>query len=256
MIAIQCRNKTYFGPEEWNKLTRKQLLCFANCLSSNLEDYETKIRIAYTFSGLPLWLFLKTNQIQRWEIGSQFKFLFEENKLTRQLIPLVRIGLMEFNGPDDEMKNLDADEFAELDRYYSAFRKSNKSDDLDLMISVIYRKKCRSKDTGDVREPFNEHSVAERSETIAKLNNKTKYAILLHYIGVRSLMVKKHPHVFTKGENLRKKNFGWPQVFYNLAGNKLGEVKNVEKNKIWNLLYILEMNEVERIENERKDKTN
>jgi hypothetical protein len=67
-------------------------------------------------------------------------------------------------------------------------------------------------------------------------------------------MTETFPNVYKTHETTPGKNFGWGGVLTDIAGPKYGTDEELQKRNVWNLLFIMEKNEVRRKEAEREKK--
>ncbi|MNH34786.1 hypothetical protein D3C79_954060 [compost metagenome] len=74
--------------------------------------------------------------------------------------------------------------------------------------------------------------------SFCRLPDYINYAVLLCYLGNRSLIIKSHPHVFSGGESNEKKT--WTDVLLNISGTKFGDYDKTITQNIWLLLRDLD----------------
>lgn len=251
MNTFQIRNKTWKGPESFDELTPKQLAFFALLTLKRKSRNEIFRTVGYRFSSIPFWYYFKLNRIQQSFIEDKYEFLMEEFTMKSWKFPKVKSRFNVYYGPEGPLKNTSGAEFAYADKYFSAYAKSKDIKDLNRFIACLYRDAT----TGgnwliDMREPFEFRKIESNAKKIRKVPMEIKYAIYLNYIGVRADMVKSFPNVFNNKNQSKAKSFGWPGIFYELSGDKLGKEEEVQNKFIWNLLAIMEMNEIRRMERE------
>jgi hypothetical protein len=255
MNSFRIGNKTFTGPSCFDELSADQLKLWADLSLQKLTKRELLRIVGYRFSSIPAWYYFKLNRIQQCHIEDQYEFLFTEYTMTTWKYPIISRLFTTLYGPDGNLKNCTGAEFAYTDKYFATYSKSKASHDLDALIACMYRERGEGTIL-DVRKPFHHKEIQTRLRIVKRFPINLKYAIYLNYIGVRADMVKKHPHVFTNHTEQRVRSFGWPGIFYELAGDKLGKEEEVQNKYIWNLMAIMEMNEVRRIERERDLKIN
>lgn len=253
MHTIAIKKKVYTAPASFNELTAKQLLQWCACIANGLTGLAASKRIGYYFSGVPAWTYFSLPAATRYQIGDLFDFLFGKNTLTVMKINSFRVGLGKYYGPGDRMKNVIAEEFIMADAHFVQYEKTKDIKYLDMLLANIYRERKKDKAyTGDDRCAYNSFEVLAREKKIRRLSLKMKHALLLQYQGVRNLLPAKFPNVFNAKNRVSGKNFGWPGIITDLAGPKLGTDKDVLKMNVWNLFFVMEMNEVRRLEAEKK----
>ena len=191
-------------------------------------------------------MFFKFTDDQVFDLLSLSDFIFKNNDLSRAVIPHFRIGLRKYYSPGNKLGNLSIEEFSYADTFYMKHKQTNEIEWLNLLIVTLYRPKTHDHRPdsvdykGDIREEFNSYILNFRSEKISKLKNKTKFAILLFYEGCRNIIIKQHPHVFTKNKP-KGKDFGWGGTLVELAGNKFGTHEQTKKANLWDVMGHLEM---------------
>lgn len=243
-------------PEEWNELSRKQLL-FTMLVFSRTDHHRTRQHHLLQnllqlpdaeFDALPPWVL--------YELRSLTRFLLEDEPakpFTKQLLPVVRpYGFSRrYYGPADLLVNLSFAEFIAAESYLFRYLQKQDAASLHGFIATLYRpqrwfhsvRKRLGDYTGDNREPFNEHLVAGRAKHLAKLPVTQKAAILAWYKGCRSMLERLYPEVFSvEGEESQSsKASSWEPVLRGMAGGKFGDVRHTAKVQAHQILA--EMNE-------------
>lgn len=257
MNTFQIKNRTWIAPASFDELSMDQLTLFARIQQSGKTRKEMLRTIAYRFSSIPAWYYMRLNRIQQMHIEDHFTFLFEEYTMNTWKVQKFNVGSTTYYGPDGPLKNTTGAEFAYADKHFAAFAKGKDPGELDKFIACFYRPMTVNGNwIIDMRIPFEFREIGMHAKHIRSVPADLKYAIFLNYIGVRADMVRRHPNVFAETVKAKVRSFGWPGIFYELAGDKLGTETDVQNKFIWNLMGIMEMNEVRRIEREAEIKSN
>lgn len=247
MNKLEYGNINIDYPSTWNELSKRQLLYIGARWQYWAEQVSVGKKFAYEsvyllkimlgaislnpFNKVKKMLF-KLNDMEVYALSKTVDFILNDNTLTNQLLPYVRIVFKKFYGPDNALKNITIDEFAFADTFISRYLKGKNENDLHLALACLYRpgKKENVLNYGDAREPFNNNKVELYAKSIAKLPYYYKQAILLFYIGSRRAWEKQYPAVFDN-EPKQGPDFGWLGVIQSLAGEKFGTVNQVGKTK-------------------------
>lgn len=242
-------------PSSFDELTAAKLVFWAQCVLSNLPFREALRRIAFRFSGIPIWYFSKLTRTQQMAIEEAYEWLAKPYRMEKWLINELRPLGRRFVGPGHRMMNMTSDEFSECDRFFNLYRQNKDRRDLNKMLACMYRP-ASGGTPNDPRRPFYSGEVSTRAFWMRFVPMRIRYAVFLNYIGVRELMPQKFPNIFSSSNEQRANKYGWPGLIIEMAGAKIGNVKEVEKYTIWNLLFIAERNEEMRIESERNKRAN
>jgi hypothetical protein len=169
-------------------------------------------------------------------------WVFDEKKvITKQLIPSYK----GYHGPTSEFDNLRMKEFHMSERYYKEIVNEENEDveaSLNNLVAVLYRpgkrfyNKKKDKD-GDIRIDFNHNKLPYYSKKIARWPVKVKQAIFLWYGGCRQQLEDNNQLVFKTPSAIdfeSQFDTGMYGVMRNLAGDKLGTVKEIEE------MYVVE----------------
>ncbi len=231
MTSIKINDYTTEIPASWNELDRKMLLALASMLNEKYVEYDFKIRALFILSGWKLISPIANTTLYRvrlkyrkkaWVNEQQMLALCEnigfllkksENKkqtvfnvaprLTKNLIPNIRILYKKYYGPADALYNLEFGEYLTAENYFTQYLKTSDEGALDKLIATLYRRQDKDFDPeefnyrGDRREPFNYHNIDARARKLSKIDKPLKLAIMLFYEGCRAHIAKLFPTVFT-----------------------------------------------------------
>ena len=246
-------NKKIEAPASWNELTKKQLYKIAEIIHSERYLIDGKIRLVVAVLGIRLMLFLKLNASQVYDLLPLAKFVMNDNELTINLVPKLRISFTYYYGPNDRLSNITIEEFSFLDTFFIRYKETGDNLWLNLLCSAMYRPKRADYNPtaetykGDIRVDFNKHLVFYSAHRFESLSSAQKYAILLFYDGCRNQITKKYWNIFGQ-KKTSGKSFGWGGVLMELAGNKFGDH---ERTKTANLLDVLNHLEMEGIKTKK-----
>jgi len=228
---------------KYNELSKRQLLRIA------------KVQLSETSTLRKRVLFLK---ILLWKNNAFFKrlpdagiadlllltdFLFEKDKdtyvlsapkITKQLIPFVRIRFTKYYGPGDLLNNISVMEWGRAEKYFLRFHKSHSVEDLNNLVAVLYRpldknKKITDKDyNGDMRLKYNDFTHFNRVKHFARMDITTRHAIFMYYTACRDAIFKskKYAEVFDGQESKTIKSntdFTWIDFIMDLSGKNFDD---------------------------------
>lgn len=229
------RNLVREVPEGWNELTGKQLQDIITVLYSNVPLYQKKIMVWRILLEIKWWLLLAMKDDDVAGFIWMTDFIFEDIKITRNIIPVIKTRFHKFYGPLSELRLIKAAEFMESDKYFLKYTKAveNKEDWsewLDLFVAVLYRERTSGTKKVDptrvdIREPFNGNSVEYRAKLIRKVPAAKKLAILNWYRSCRAVWEKMFDQVFS-GENSKSAvNYGWFETLKRVSADDFGTME-------------------------------
>lgn len=139
-------------------------------------------------------------------------------------------------GPGKDFKYLYFEEFIKAEKHYTAYAKDQKPEDLDKLMSCIYRPKrwpidkSNPLNSEDCRVLYSTNLQATMLEKVAKWPLEMKMAIFFYYDSCLQLLVKTFPWAFTPGEKtgfkLRNES---PKTLYHVAREL---AKGIELEKV------------------------
>jgi len=93
---------------------------------------------------------------------------------------------------------------------------------------------------GDLRKPFNKHTVEHRARLIYTLDRGQQMAMLLNFIGARNYFVKQFPKVFRRSTNVKAAaKSGWGPVLIRLAGDDPTRQAEIERMNVYDTMRYL-----------------
>lgn len=234
-------------PTSWNELTADQLAFIAGLLHSNQDMDKYQFRILVIKKLLKLkWhhiLILKDRIVDLYPF---FSWIEEENTLTENKFPVIKLEGIEFYGPIGDFETLTADEWTEADTAFMDYNESKDISDLDRMISCLWRERSFLKSPesenweGDYRIKFSEHRVKLIQTYIKKMDVGIKYAILTWYMGCRQDWEKLFERVF-KENQMAMESFGWQETIQKLSGSAFGNLQETMITPMYKLLLNMEI---------------
>ncbi|MDJ1472833.1 hypothetical protein [Xanthocytophaga flava] len=257
MVPVEIRTKRFVHtlfrsrikrqvPQSWSELSAKQLLSIIQLLHMPLPLVVIKYRI------VSVLIRLSTKKMHSWFTHVQAAQLFyltdfilkdNQNVLTRQLLPVVKVPFFSIDlepfkirfgkrvklfGPSDGLKNIIYDELIFADGLFQQYFQSKKIEDLNKFVSVLYRPgRTDNKETGDLREEFNKHTIEKRAEIVARLPIAYKLAIFFFYQGCRKTFIARYPDLFEGGESEAKPVNTWLEMARHIPNDKFGTIEHI-----------------------------
>ncbi len=208
MTFIKIGDKYYPMPTCWNELTGDQLVRCLPVIYADWSDGKKQLALLRILTGIGRWRFLFAHPAELSEYFYRLSFLFEQNTLTRNLVPRYD-GL---HGPGDNFCNITVSEFIFSETFYLRYRENNEIADLDMLIAVLYRAgrfiltyNYRINPAGDFRRKFNDNLIDHYVKKIRRWPIGVKNAILHYYEGCRGRLVESYSDVFGgSGEPARR----------------------------------------------------
>ena len=200
---------TFNIARNWNELNDWQLKKIASELfSSHSNERKSFLLTFYLFaSSNRLWSWVKLLILLLRVPSSQLKtyasFLYKTDDLTR-FPKKICSGFGFLYGPADRLSNITINEYAHADLFYYRWRKTKNVQDLNRLVSVLYRPKAKEGHSSDKRRAFNGSELKFHARRAQKLSLKTKRVVAMAFQGSRTLIVTRYKHVFkrsTGGEN-------------------------------------------------------
>lgn len=261
------KTRTFNIPENWNELTVDNLLYIGDnfeawrmLISINESLLKAKCLLFINFTGLVgkakfeliknIEFLPETDQL---DLINLTDFVFEKIDLTVNKIKKIKVGDLEFYGPDDDFGNISIGEFAFADNFFMRYFLERKEEDLDLMIGCLYRPKTTEKYTGDDREKFNKNKIESFTKRLKKMSYAHKVAIFLWYSGCRESLVNRYPEPFSKTENIGESNQTWINVIIELSGDKFGDFETTNDTNIHLVMMEIQMAHNKMLEQEKNN---
>lgn len=241
MITVYLNDKGVSRlPESFNELTPEQLLAIAPFVGKAEYTEAEKLNVCFLLMQTNLMLTtketLKKNAYEffadelRTKVLPLVPFLFAENKLTAQLLPVVSVGRIlkkKFYGPSSQFNNLTLEEFSDAEDCLSHFEQTLDPIWISRFFAVLYRPGHPSHETlrGDARNVYNIHLNDKYGSQLMKLSEHHRAAILLWYQGCRAEVVSDYAFLFLKDKKDEAAQSSWVDVIHGMAGTKFGDIK-------------------------------
>ena len=230
-----------------------------NILAEQLH-YE-KVRLMIVLSDLKGWskrqerkLFFNYSDKDLVRDAQNINFIFDKIELTTNYYPRLILPFSIYHAPKSIYK-LTGIEFAFAEKCFYDYMTNGHTDDLNMLIAILYRKNAKKNHpsslsySGDIREPFNQHSVDYRQNKMWMLSKTKKMCILLWYSGSRQVLIDRYKDtVFAPSTSGKPLEYGLLSVFRELAGRDITKQLKVEKTPI----SVILMNLHESIKESRK----
>ena len=209
------------SPQSWDDLTSSQVLFICKLFAKAKQESNFLTRVAlfvyglrplsaYHLKGFNYFLFrsgrrrmiLSAEQVA--SLAKKFSWLTGQSDLTRNMFPVLRVGLKKYYGPEEKLFNLNFAEYQSAENFFLAFNTLKEVRHLDLLVATLYRlqikhykKICKSPSfKGDRREEFNDYLVEARAKKINRISIAHKYAVYQYFMGCISYLKKTYPLVF------------------------------------------------------------
>lgn len=235
------------GPTCWNDLTPKQLLRLVSVLYSGETDPEKlKIKITRVLFNLRWHHIFLISAAQLAYLNTFFGFILDKNELTENRFPFLRVRFRKYYGPVGSFSTLKAEEWTHAADAFREYTSTNDEKYLDLLIAILWRPKNPKADPesedwmGDYRIPYNEFTVEGRAKKLAKIDFRTKLAILLWFRGCWAEWEEMFPRLFSATSG-QAESFGWMETLQKLSGQTFGNIKETKTTWMWNLLLKMEI---------------
>lgn len=193
-------------PTSWNQLTTWQLKRIASVIFSDRDSKKiTFLLVVYLFMPrISFWnilkLFFLFTQVPYSNLKDYTKFLYSENDLTK-FPKKLRSRFKYLYGPADRLSNVNIEEYAYADLFYYNWAKTKKTEDLDRLVSVLYRPKSNdTEESTDSRQAFNKDKLRFHAKSVARLSYITKITIMMAFQGSRDSIIKRYKNVYKKGK--------------------------------------------------------
>lgn len=273
MIPVQInytvRNKvrtiTRDMPSEWSELSRALWLKYWQCIKYKK---SAQFWMSFMFNALKIrpslyykaFMSTKAARIKFNELVASFAWLGGEIgdiKFASNKVPYISGSVRTYYGPGEMFGAMKVLEFAQIDtRLRNTIRKGDR-DKMNEILGIMYRPWNFKSLTnywlknGDIREPFNHDMVPVYAKRMAKINDAERNAAFFNLVANRAMLPSMFPKVFSTVGAKKPSAFGWSGLIYDMAGDKVGKVSEVNDMYIMDLLFYLEKEETDRIKREQ-----
>lgn len=246
MIQLIYDKKTYLIPENWNELSRTQVVLLIKLMHEEREDIDFLYHALQILLDCWDWEYVRLDNDFKARAFDHIIWIAGENTLTKNPFPVLCdfFYMHKLYGPADEFDNIRAKEFHHAEMNYIQFIETKDVQYLNNLVGILYRKHCGLKGSalkarGDVREDFNEYLVKDYAKYASKININTKRAIFQWYDGCRQNMLGAYNEMKT-GKKVGIEDFkGLYPLMHSMAGDKYGQFEVIEQKLVWDLLYAM-----------------
>lgn len=271
MLSIDINSKISRDyPESIAEMTSDQFVNFADLVfmyqSKQISYQEFSVRLTYTLLNMERTV-KKTNKSRLSEVSECINYIaknndafFEEKhkegktykvialNFVSNLIPKIKVGDQWYYGPSDALTNTEFGEYVSALNFYIDFSKSNKVEDLDLLVGVLYRPENESKSLNDKRTPFNKELISYYAKEVSTIPFAEKYAIYLFFAACQQFIVTTKELSLSGGitvdlsvlfnqSKTNEKGIGMAGIIYSLAeSNVFGDAEKTAKQPTYEIL--------------------
>lgn len=258
MNTLQIKIPTHFGlrklnfkaPDNFNALTKAQLLKVVRLIFSDAPDIDKKIAATKHLYGLKWWHLFLFTPAQMAYMNTFCSWLFDgDHRLTENKIDKISTGLFKKNlyGPMGDFETLKGSEWTDADSAYMSFLETTEEENLDNLIAILWRPRNKAINPKsesfkkDIRIPYNPHTVERRAKQVSKIDSSIKYAILLWYRGCRMDWEDMFEKVFKGGTKEQVENYGWTETIQKVSGKLFGNLNDTEDTYMYKILLNMQI---------------
>jgi len=244
MNQVQIDNIRRSLPSTWNELTSQQLLFVSRLFREMLTIADFRVRALREFLSVKRKAFKRVAPEDAYFLCRTLDFLTIEVTLTKNVIPVIRIGLKKYYGPSDAMTNCTFGEFTLASSVLEEFHKSSSEDHLDQLVAILYRPKKafwfirkHFTDHQDPRVRFMNRSLNKRAGRMAKIDHCLKYSVFLFFTGVLNSLTTLYPYVYRQKEDADSQDNSWASLIISLADGKTDDksLETVMNSNLYNV---------------------
>jgi len=243
--------KQFSGPATWDELTEKQFLYVVRAKTLVKDITKQALILGQLLFDIPARYIREATHLQKLTIAGTMNYIYEEQVAIRKwFFKLLLVNFKKYYGPADELDNLTFGELMFADENFRRYQKTKDIRYIDQLIAILYRRRGTKEHfslTGDVREPFNKAHIERNAKLFKYLKDEIKQAILINYIGCRSIMAEPFGFVFQKIDeddetDKPATNGSWLDVAIQLARKEqaLGNLLELENQNAYLVLKVLD----------------
>jgi len=231
-------------PTEWNELSRKQLLHVSRLFIARLPVVDFRVRTLFEFLSIGKNTFKRIAPEDAYTLCESLDFLNKEVNLTRNLIPVINVGLRKYHGPADAMVYCTFGEFTLACSALDEFQKTGEVKYLDELVAILYRPRklfwsIREyfTDNQDPRGKFMNRTLKKRAGNLGKLDHCLKYSIYLFFNGVLNSLPSLYPFVYRQKDETDSQDNGWASLIISLADGKTDDksLETIMNSNLYNV---------------------
>jgi hypothetical protein len=217
-------------------------------LDEELQTY--RIQVLKKLCNIGWWPYSKRNRAFFSLLGDELaeillytNFIFKKIELKKPF-ESIRFRFKTYYLPTENLDNITAGEFHFAEKAFVQAISGDKAALAQLM-AILWRPRGKGpqhdrthhKFTGDIRTPFNPHTIESREGLFAYLPGNYSYPTLLWFAGCRAAIIENYPEIFT-GTDQGGSEDGWLDIFRALARDPL-KFEEVANKKLHFLLWEL-----------------
>ena len=162
--------------------------------------------------------------------------------------------------PQGLMLNVTLEEFALAERMAERYQKTGDIEDLERLITVLYRPTLKDLRRADPRQPLSLSRIGDYDRIVTAAPKRMKLAIWVNYQGNRNALMDYFPRLFPRIDpqerapdtSEQKSGKLWDRLHLQLAGTTLGTSDRVKQQPIWDVLAYMD----EKLQEQQKQKKN
>lgn len=232
------RNRKISVPSGWRELNSVQFLSAARLYLGTISDDKFMMQ----FFSLPKRIVKRLDAFQKYKLIEQVEYL-RDARVPHSDFFMSRIPGTSLFSPGPRMNGMCLQQFMTVDTYFSRYLISEKKEFLDMMVASLYMKKDeRFVLTGESVPSLFHHnpkllSIEGRLPVIRKLDEATKYAVLLNFILIKKWLGGAYPHLFAESDEPQpkpnskpkiQKPVDWLEIFDNFVGENIPEMEKYQ----------------------------
>lgn len=236
-------------PTNWNDIPPKKLNRVLFLIGNLKESKKLDILLFFTLQNIRWFQFRKIRNAYKTlklvplsEIKESFKFIYQSADLT-SFKPFFKINRKKYFSPGKRLHNITIEEFAVAEDLFYMFNRTQQTDYLKALASVLYRPKKQG-----VKTPFLHENLSENAMLFDKLTEKELLTFSFAYKGSSISIQNRYKNIFKKGDpKATKKNTsvignkpGIGKAIINMAGEKFGNLKETKQTNIHDFLTELD----------------
>jgi len=250
MNHVQIDNIHRWLPSGWNELSGKQLLFVSTLFNSQLTRVEFRVKALFEFLSVKRKTLKRIAPEDAYALCESLNFLNKEVALTRNLLPVIKLGLRKYHGPSDAMVYCTFGEFTLACSALDEYQKTGDEKHLDQLVAILYRPKkfffsIRKyfTDNQDPRAKFMNRSLKNRAGKIAKVDHCVKYSVYLFFNGILNSLPGLYPYVYQQKGETEDQDNGWASLIISLADGKTDDksLETVMNSNLYNVFIGLNM---------------
>jgi hypothetical protein len=231
-------------PSQWNELSRKQLLCVSRLFSAKLTLVEFRVRALFEFLSLKRKIFKRIAPEDAFTLCESLDFLNKEVNLTRNLIPVIKIGVRKYYGPSDALVYCTFGEFTLACSALDEYQKTGEEKSLDQLVAILYRPqklfwsiRKHFTDNQDSRVKFMNRALKKRAGNLGRVDHCVKYSVYLFFNGVLNSLPALYPYVYRQKDEADSQDNGWASLIISLADGKTDDksLETIMNSNLYNV---------------------